>query len=300
MARHNEETRLQQAREEKELARAMQRAEISVPDRRKDAAVAAAKAAAGHSQSVGTDYTFSRTPNGGHAQTSAPDPRRQQDDHTRHQRQQQEEMRQREEEITRKRQEKRRQEQDGIARRQYEADEAAQAVRHNIAVNNSGLTVDNTPSSLSSTPSMSYSTSTANSSLASTPSSSFYATTPTQAAFTPGLQAPMAVISRPPSFIGQFDEAPSMMPLESPTRYEGDSTDSESVTTNKTHDWRRKPKPLIDNSRTPTRAPARRCVPSTCILTRINLIILYDIVVDVTQRVAHRILLQSQRLRPHP
>lgn len=302
MARHNEEARLQREAEERERQQAAARGPAATPDRRKEsAAMAAARNAAGQPQSAGVDYTFSRPPNGGRSRTPVPDPRQQQDDYSRHQ-QQQEEMRQREEEITRKREQKRRQEQrqeqDGIVRRQKEADEAARAVRHNITVNNTSLAVDHTPSSLSSTPSMSYSTSTASSSLASTPSSSFYATTPTQAAYTPGLQPPIAVKSRPPSFVGRFDDVPSIMPLESPTRYEGDSTDSESVTTNGTHDWRRagKQKQLIENSRTPTRAPVRRCVPYTCNLTRLNLTFILIIFltpgIDATLHVARRILLQ--------
>ncbi|KAF9462259.1 hypothetical protein BDZ94DRAFT_1261890 [Collybia nuda] len=262
MARYNEEQRFLREEEERERQRqrTMSRPSAAPQDRRKEsAALAAARDAAGQSQSASIDYTFSRPPNGGRSRTPVADTRRQQDGYDRYQQQQQqEEMRQREEEIMRKREQKRRQEQDGIARRQQEADEAARAVRHNIAVNNTGLSVEHTPSSLSSTPSMSYSTSSASSSLASTPSSSFYATTPTQAAYAPGLQAPTAQKSRPPSFVGQLDEVPSIMPLESPTRYEGDSTDSESVTTNGTHDWRRAGKQkAMESSRTPVRAPAR-------------------------------------------
>lgn len=222
-----------------------------------DAAVAAARQAAGRPQPPA-----SRTPvqgNSFYVQNGTPSPsdgRRHDEEIVRHQ-QQQEEMRQREEEIMRKRAMKKK-EQDGIAKRQQEAEEAAHATRQNIAANNSGLTVNGTPSSLASTPSGIYSTSTASSSLASTPSSSFYQTpTPTQSAYAPGLHAPTAN-SRPPSF--NFEEVPLIMPLESPTRYEGDSTDSESVH----NGWRRggKPKQPLDYNRTPTR-PLRRCVFST-------------------------------------
>jgi hypothetical protein len=96
------------------------------------------------------------------------------------------------------------------------------------------------------------------SSLATTPSSSFYqAITPTQSAYT-DLRAPRAVKSRPPSFLGPDDMlVPSVtpLPLESPTRYEGDSTDSESR-----DDWRRKQKHSVDHSKALARTPIRRCV----------------------------------------
>lgn len=289
LERHNEEARSQAAYDERlRTAARTPAAPAATPDRRKEsAALAAARDAAGQPQNTGVDYSFSSPPNGHLPRTPVPDTQRQQDEYRR--RQQQEEMRQREEEIRRKR-DQRQQEQEGIARRQQEADEAARAVRHNLAVNNTGLTVEYTPASLSSTPSMTYSTTTASSSMASTPSSSFYATTPTQPVYTPGLQpSPIPPKPRPASLV----DIPPIMPIESPMiRYDGDSTDSEA--TNGAHDWRRaKQKQAIENSRTPTKAPSRRCVSYTCNLTRRNLTyIFYTLVIDWHHRVARHILLQ--------
>jgi STAM-binding protein len=183
----------------------------------------------------------------------------QQQEISRHQ-QQQEEFRRREEEIIRKREQRRREEQHGIAQRQREAEQEAQTVRQIIAANNSGTTVPTTSSSASNS-TMTHPTSTSSSS-ASTPSSSFYHTqTPTQAAY-PDLRAPRAVKSRPPSFMGTENlPVPSVtpLPLESPGRYEGDSTDSESRN-NHSNEWRRKQKHAIDYSKASISTPTRRCV----------------------------------------
>jgi hypothetical protein len=69
------------------------------------------------------------------------------------------------------------------------------------------------------------------------------------------LRAPTAVSSRPPSFL---DSYPQAMPLESPTWYDGDSTDSEAVGGL----WQnsRMGKQRGENHGMPARAPARRSV----------------------------------------
>jgi STAM-binding protein len=240
-----------------------QRTASRASSRQRDAVVTVAKHAAGRPEGTGSDYTFSHPPSQAsyapQGPPPAPEPPRLQDRHIGHQQQQQEEFRRREEEIVRKREQKRREEQNGIAQRQQEAEQEARAVRQTIAANNP---VPATPSSVASTSSMTYSTSTPASSLASTPSSSLYqTTTPTQAPYA-DLRAPRAVKSRPPSFLGP-DDLPvppvTPLPLESPTRYEGDSTDSESMN-NHANEWRRRQKHAIDYSKTPTRTPARRCV----------------------------------------
>jgi len=232
--------------------------------RHQDTSVAAARHAVDRPQGIGTDYTFSAsTSHSTYVQSPIPatEPHRQPEELSKHQ-QQQEEFRRREEEIVRKREQKRREEQQGIAKRQQESEEEARVVRQTIAANNPGVTVAATPSSLASTPSMTYSSTTSDSSLIPTPSPSFYQTpTPTQASYT-GLRAPRAMKSRPPSFLGPDDlPVPSVtpLPLESPTRYEGDSTDSE-TRNNHDNEWRRKQKHTVDYNRAPTRAPARRCV----------------------------------------
>lgn len=251
-------------REEEARARATGRVPGPiVTDRRAEATVAPARHTAGVSQAA-ADYTFSRPPaqRDGHAN---PQPNLSGVD--RHQ-QQQEEMRRREEEITRRRvEEKRRQEQEGIAKRQQEAENSARAVRHGITVN-TGSTIPATSSASSlmpgPSPSSIYQPPTS-SSLATTPSSSLYQTPsyPLTTSATSTLRAPTAVASRPPSFLDEFSrsvDAPLIMPLENPTRYEGDSTDSETVN-NPYTDWRRAGKhKQVDNSKTPTRAPVRTCV----------------------------------------
>jgi hypothetical protein len=113
---------------------------------------------------------------------------------------QQEQMRQREEEITRKR----REEQEGIARRQYESEEAARAARQNLAAPNLPYPPNSTsPASAPSTYSL-FPTHLGASSSA-VPKSMFYPT---------AVQYPKL--------------GPTAMPLESP-HSEGDSTDSESL-----------------------------------------------------------------------
>ncbi|GLB39540.1 putative prokaryotic homologs of the JAB domain containing protein [Lyophyllum shimeji] len=135
------------------------------------------------------------------------------DDELARQQRQQEEMRQREEEILRRR-ELKRQEQEGIAKRQQEADETARNVRQTIAANNPGVTV-------TSAPSVTYSTS-ASSPTTAGPSSSFY---PPPSQTVGGPRAPTDGRPRPPSF--QSIHEPPKLPLESPARFEDDSTDSE-------------------------------------------------------------------------
>lgn len=88
-----------------------------------------------------------------------------------------------------------------------------------------------------------------------------YGTTEPYPSSSATLRAPTAVRSRPPSFLGQYSngtEIPFVMPLESPTKYDGDSTDSEAVS-NPLSDWRRnKHHSANEVHRTPTRPPVRR------------------------------------------
>jgi STAM-binding protein len=138
---------------------------------------------------------------------------------------QQEEMRRREEEITRRRLEERRKaEQEGIAKRQQESDLAARAERQNVSV----------PSS-SAPPSQ-------------------YQTQMGAPAATSAMRAPRALSSTSASFLDTYSDSLSM-PLESPTRYEGDSTDSEAVGDGSNSVWRH-----IRNGRHPLRAPPKRYV----------------------------------------
>jgi hypothetical protein len=128
-------------------------------------------------------------------------------------RRQQEDMKRREEEITRRRmEERRRQDQDGVARRQEDANAAANAalgIRRNANQTQS--------------------------------------------------HAPVSY--RQPS--SNFD-VNLVMPLESPTRYEDDSTDAESVTHGSSLRVRRTDKPQGNDS-TPSRTPHRKYVFSTWI-----------------------------------
>ena len=137
---------------------------------------------------------------------------------------QQEQMRQREEEITRKR----RDEQEGIARRQYESEEAARATRQNMAPPNLPYPPNGT--STSAPPAISLFPTHLGASSSSVPKSMFYPT---------AVQYPKL--------------GPTAMPLESP-HYEGDSTDSESL-----HDFRRLGRPAMDsnNQRSPIK-PVRK------------------------------------------
>ncbi|KAJ7594234.1 hypothetical protein C8J56DRAFT_926248 [Mycena floridula] len=68
----------------------------------------------------------------------------------------------------------------------------------------------------------------------------------------PIMQAPIAMHSRPPSFMSDDTLA---MPLQSP-KYDGESTDSEAVS-NSQFEWRRNPKGHGDHLRTPTRSSLR-------------------------------------------
>ncbi|KAF9484282.1 Mov34-domain-containing protein [Pholiota conissans] len=206
-------------RQQRELNRAQDEAERA---RRKDAAAAAARKAAS-SMPPPPDYTFSRPPNAYGSQSTVviAEPT----DNMRQQQQQQEQMRLREEEITRRQAEqKRKQEQEGIARRQKEADEAAQAVRLAPAAYP-------TPSTSSSSPM--FPNYTGGSTAVSTPSSSFYQHAPITY---PQVQPPQ-----------QYQAVPMIMPLENPSRYDGESTDSESL---HSFDIRRMHKP---EHRTPSR-----------------------------------------------
>ncbi|KAJ8496895.1 hypothetical protein ONZ45_g12270 [Pleurotus djamor] len=175
----------------------------------------------------------------------------------RHQ-QEQDEMRRRQEEITRRRAEdRRREEQAGIAQRQYEAEAAARAARQGIPTHNATplAATASAPSVLG--PSSSFYPPNPP---PPAPSSSFVSRPPPTSVQYPAmpstsssLHTPMATTSRPPSFLEQFPtaDAPLMMPLESPTKYEGDSTDSETL--QRQHDWRRGKQRHIEAHRTPTR-----------------------------------------------
>ncbi|KAF8965809.1 hypothetical protein BDZ97DRAFT_757742 [Flammula alnicola] len=211
--------------------------------RRKEAAAAAARKAA----SIPPDYTFSRPPNAhGSQSTVVIADGRPPDEVTRQQQQQQEQMRSREEEILRRQAEqKRKQEQEGIARRQQEAEEAAHAARQNLPPP-PAYTSDGTPStaSLASTASPMFPNYTG-SSAATTPASSFFQSTPIEY---PSAHPP----TRQNSYRDPYGTAPTTMPLENPTKYEGDSTDSESI---HHYDYRRIHKP---EHKTPTRT-VRRC-----------------------------------------
>ena len=117
---------------------------------------------------------------------------------------QQEQMRQREEEITRKR----REEQEGIARRQYESEEAARAARQNLA-----------------SPNLPYPPNSASSANPQQPLSSTFSLFPTH------LGASSSTVPKSmfyPTAVQYPKLGPTAMPLESP-HYEGDSTDSESL-----------------------------------------------------------------------
>ncbi|KAF8179888.1 hypothetical protein BJ912DRAFT_639027 [Pholiota molesta] len=202
--------------------------------RRKDAAVAAARQAA-NSMPPPPDYTFSRPPNAYGSQSTVvlSEGQPPNDNVRQQQQQQQEQMRLREEEITRRQAEqKRKQEQEGIVRRQKEADEAAQAAR---------LTPGAYPTPSSSSISSSVSplfSNYSNSSAANTPSSSFYQHAP--------IDYPQAQPLRN-NYSDQHQRVPMIMPLENPTKYDGESTDSESL---HHYDYRRLHKP---DHRTPTR-----------------------------------------------
>lgn len=155
------------------------------------------------------DLTFSRIPlqNAGYGtqNTVVISDGRPADDVSRHQ-QQQEEMRLREEENARRQVEKRRQDQEGIARRQREAEEAARIAR---------LTISDPSSSLVTSPA--------------------YHAPPGYREY-PNLQSSRGPpvnpnpLGRQPSY---YDAriGPASLPLENPSRYEGDSTDSESIHT---------------------------------------------------------------------
>jgi STAM-binding protein len=138
---------------------------------------------------------------------------------------QQEQMRQREEEITRKR----REEQEGIARRQYESEEASRAARQNLAAPSLPYPPQNSISPPSSAPhTFSLFPTHPGASSSSVPKSMFYPT---------AVQYPKL--------------GPTAMPLESP-HYEGDSTDSESLH----HDFRRL-RMDSNNQRSPLKAVRR-------------------------------------------
>ncbi|KDR66414.1 hypothetical protein GALMADRAFT_1148554 [Galerina marginata CBS 339.88] len=234
--------------------------------RRKEAAQAAARQAAN-----APNYTFARTPMQNNAlgsqSTVVLADGRPPDEIARQQQyqQQQEQMRLREEEITRRQAEQKRKLEggpEGIARRQQEAEDAARAARQNL-----GNGQPPTPSSsVSLAPSTSSMFPTYNgSSAATTPSSTYFPPPPPSGPIEyptihppSGMQLP--VPSAPPDrqagYLDPYANASRPMPLESPTRYDGESTDSESVH----HDYRKvgKPRGFIEY-KTPTR-PVRRYV----------------------------------------
>ncbi|KAF8153341.1 hypothetical protein B0H34DRAFT_723155 [Crassisporium funariophilum] len=255
------ETREQQRVAAEEAARWRQQREALAAqedaerNRRRDAAAAAARKAQNIPKLLPQppDYTFSRTPmqnNGyGSQSTVVLSDGRNQDDVVRNQQQLQEEMRQREEEITKRQAEhKRRQEQDGIARRQHESEEAARAARHNLAAPSISYPPTGTPSTMStSSASPMFPNHSGSSSLATTPSSSFYQPTPVSSA----IEYPSIIRTpnQPDHHAGHA--RPMIMPLENPSTYEGDSTDSESL---HQYDYRRfgKQRADVDQHRTPT------------------------------------------------
>ncbi|KAF9531213.1 hypothetical protein CPB83DRAFT_849571 [Crepidotus variabilis] len=219
--------RWRQQRAEAEAREQVERA------RRKDAAVAAAQKAANNPRTPsGPDLTFSRTPiqNAGYGSQStvvisdgnaSANGRQSFEEVSRHQ-QQQEEMRLREEEITRRRAEQRRQEQEGIARRQQEAEDLARMARMSLS--------DQPPSSGSSTsPMPMYSPQ----NQATTPTNSYYPTPPQThieyPSVHPSMRTPQPQDRQGNSYLHPYSNGPAMLPIESPSRYEGDSTDSESV-----------------------------------------------------------------------
>jgi STAM-binding protein len=173
--------------------------------RRKSAAAAAARKAAATNA---PDYTFPRAPNGYGSQSTVVLSDGRPPDEVNRQQQLQEQMRLREEQITKRQSEqKRKQEQEGIVRRQQEAEQAAQAVRQNLMPPPTSIPF---PSNAAPSTSASVSPMFPNytgSSTATTPSSNHYQRSPIEY----------------PS-IGSH-----LMPLENPSRYEGDSTDSESI-----------------------------------------------------------------------
>ncbi|KAJ3501429.1 hypothetical protein NLJ89_g9344 [Agrocybe chaxingu] len=161
----------------------------------------------------GPDLAFSRTPmqNSGHgsSNTIVLSDGRPPEEMTRQQRMQ-EEMRLREEEITKRQAEqKRRMEQEGIARRQQEAEEAARAARQNIATAVTPTAPPPPPVIPAPPPGPSF------------PSIEY----PTSRPPPPSSQPP----GRQNGYLDPHPNPPMVMPLESPSRYEGDSTDSESI-----------------------------------------------------------------------
>jgi STAM-binding protein len=132
-----------------------------------------------------------------------------------------EDSRRLEEETARRRvEEKRRVEQEGITRRMQEAEAAAQALRQSSGGSSTGHS--QYPSQLISASS--------------------------------AVRAPKAVSSRSAAFLDTFPEA-MQMPLESPTRYEGDSTDSEALGDG-LNSYMRHTRGIKHNG--PPKAPARR------------------------------------------
>ena len=187
--------------------------------RRKEAAAAAAQKAANSTRLPHPpDLTFSRTPmqNAGYGTQNTiviADPRPS-EEVSRHQ-QQQEEMRLREEEIARRQAEKRKQEQEGIARRQREADDAARMARLNLADPGSSNAAAHGPSYYQ-PPHIEY--------------------PPLQSTVRPGPNPHPP--DRQGSYVPGHRSGPALLPLENPSRYEGESTDSESVY-NHAQDFRR-------------------------------------------------------------
>lgn len=118
---------------------------------------------------------------------------------------------------------------DGMMRRQQAADEQARAMRQNMVASTTPAGI---PISPMNTP---------------TPTSSFYQQTPL---YTP--QGPHPPITYP------YPGGPAVMPLENPSSYEGDSTDSESVRYDR--DFQRR----MARHRSPSRAPVYKWVVSFC------------------------------------
>jgi STAM-binding protein len=227
------------AREEQLMAEELdkwkqQRKEVEARDHARDQAHEARRKAAVHAAQKAVnrpklppapDLTFSRTPmqNAGYGtqNTVVISDGRPSDEASRH-RQHQEAMRTREDERARR---QRRQEEDGIARWQREADDAARMARLNISNSSSSAAVPSGSAHYQFPPRIEY---------------------PTLQPNMPNPNPP----DRQGAYVDPYRIGPSMLPIESPSRYEGDSTDSESVYR---HNSRRVINTRVTEQKTPTR-----------------------------------------------
>lgn len=233
------EQQFTRAREEQLMAEELdkwkqQRKEVEARDNARDQAHEARRKAAVHAAQKAVnrpklppapDLTFSRTPmqNAGYGtqNTVVISDGRSSDEASRH-RQHQEAMRTREEERARR---QRRPDEDGSTRWHREADDAARMARLNISNSSSSAAV---------------------------PSGSAYYQFPPRIEY-PNLQSNMPNPNPPDrqaSYVDSYRVGPSRLPIESPSRYEGESTDSESVYH---HNSRRVVNTRVTEQKTPTR-----------------------------------------------